>query len=570
MKIVLTIITLCLLIGCAPRSMAIEKEVANDSISDIILDYELMAGTDDQAASYWPDLSQIKRDQEIASVHHLQNRLTELDQSTLSSEQQTNFEMLTLILNNWAHELSFESHLMPLNSEGGFLGGIVYAIRGRAVNDSVSIIKYTAELMALPDYLSQRQAHMEEGQRQGKSSPQVVINNCIKLIDHLIKTPVQDVFFVEVVAPEYQEEVTKLYKEKVLPAYQSLRTFLAGPYLHDAPTAVGISGVTDGRERYKELVRYFTTYDISPEEIFQMGMTEVSRIRGEMEDIIEALEFDGDFAAFLHFLRTDPQFYPKSGRELLNRAAWITKEMEGELPKYFGKLPRMPLTVKPVPHALAPTYTTGRYSPGSYEKNRAGQYWVNTYKLDSRPYYVLPALSLHEGVPGHHLQIMLAAELKGRPAFRKTYISAFGEGWGLYAEYLGKEAGMYKSLYEEFGALTYEMWRACRLVVDPGMHFKGWTRDEAIEFMASHTALSMHEVKTEIDRYIGWPGQAVSYKMGELKIRELRRRAESALSDDFDLREFHDKVLENGSVPLKSLERIIDTYIMNKIAAKSP
>jgi len=230
----------------------------------------------------------------------------------------------------------------------------------------------------------------------------------------------------------------------------------------------------------------------------------------------------------------------------------------------------MPLTVKPVPHALAPTYTTGRYSPGSYEKNRAGQYWVNTYKLDSRPYYVLPALSLHEGVPGHHLQIMLAAELKGRPAFRKTYISAFGEGWGLYAEYLGKEAGMYKSLYEEFGALTYEMWRACRLVVDPGMHFKGWTRDEAIEFMASHTALSMHEVKTEIDRYIGWPGQAVSYKMGELKIRELRRRAESALSDDFDLREFHDKVLENGSVPLRSLERIIDTYIMNKIAAKSP
>jgi uncharacterized protein (DUF885 family) len=285
-----------------------------------------------------------------------------------------------------------------------------------------------------------------------------------------------------------------------------------------------------------------------------------------MEEIIKQLQFEGSFAEFLHFLRTDPQFYPKSGEALLHKAAWITKRIEGQLPYYFGKLPRMPLTVKPVPDALAPTYTTGRYSPGSYKNHKAGEYWVNTYKLESRPYYVLPSLSLHEGVPGHHLQIMLAAENEKIADFRKTfYLSAFGEGWGLYAEYLGKEAGIYETLYEEFGALTYEMWRACRLVVDPGMHYMGWTRDQALRFMMDNTALSEHEVTTEIDRYIGWPGQAVSYKIGELKIRELRKRAESALGKRFDIRLFHDKILENGSVPLFTLDRIVEEFIDEQV-----
>ena len=564
-------VLLCLILfcGCSPKTIAIEAEPEADQINDIISDYESMDNGEDQTVRYWPDLSEAKWKRESKSVKHFQDRLATLDQKSLSTENQINVDMMTLILNNWAHELSFESHLMPLNSEGGFLGGIVYAIQGRSVVDDEAFDEYKAKLKALPAYLNQRQTDMEAGQRQGKSSPKVVVNNCIKLINHLLETPIEDLFFVDVVSSEYRNEAIELVKSEVVPAYSSFRDFLAGPYLKAAPAAVGISEVTDGRARYEELVRYFTTFDISPEEVFQTGMSEVKRIRAEMEEIIKDLKFDGDFAAFLKFLRTDPQFYPKSGRELLNRAAWITKEMEGELPKYFNLLPRMPLTVKPVPDALAPNYTGGRYSPGSYEDNRAGQYWVNTYKLESRPYYVLPALSLHEGVPGHHLQIMLAAELEELPAFRGTYISAFGEGWGLYSEFLGKEAGMYKSLYEEFGALTYEMWRACRLVVDPGMHYKGWTREEAVDFMASNTALSMHEVNTEIDRYIGWPGQAVSYKMGELKIRELRARVESKLGDDFDIREFHDKVLENGSVPLQTLERLIDQYMTQKISLQS-
>ena len=289
------------------------------------------------------------------------------------------------------------------------------------------------------------------------------------------------------------------------------------------------------------------------------------RIRAEMEKIIEDLAFEGGYAEFLEFLRTDEQFYAKTGDELLAKAAWYSKKAEEILPRYFGKLPRLPFTVNPVPAAIAPKYTGGRYSPGSMEDQRAGQYWVNTYNLPSRPLYVLPSLTLHEAVPGHHLQGALAQEIEGVPKFRtQTYLSAFGEGWALYTEYLGKEAGIYKTPYEDFGRLTYEMWRACRLVVDPGMHYFGWTRQQALDFMASNTALSIHEVTTEIDRYIGWPAQAVSYKIGELKIRELRKRAEKKLGDQFDIRAFHDLVLANGSIPLSSLERIVDNYIADK------
>jgi uncharacterized protein (DUF885 family) len=328
---------------------------------------------------------------------------------------------------------------------------------------------------------------------------------------------------------------------------------------------VGISSIPGGKEYYEQRVQYFTTLELSPEEVFAIGMDEVERIREEMMEILAQVSWEQDFGAFLDYLRTDPQFYATTPEELLRRASWIAKKIEAKLPSLFGKLPRMPFTVSPVPEAIAPNYTSGRYSRGSYRDQRAGAYWVNTHGLESRPLYALPALTLHEAVPGHHLQITLSQEMEDVPSFRQnTYLSAFGEGWGLYAEYLGIEAGTYETAYEHFGRLTYEMWRACRLVVDPGMHYKGWTREEAFEFMKSNTALSIHEVNTEIDRYIGWPGQAVSYKIGELKIKELRKRAENTLGEAFDIREFHDKILENGSVPLFTLERIIDNYIRDK------
>ena len=356
--------------------------------------------------------------------------------------------------------------------------------------------------------------------------------------------------------------LAEVVKQSVYPAYQSLRDFLNNEYLPGLRKGIGISGITDGKAYYRQRVKYFTTDDISPEEVFATGQREVARIRAEMEAIVKRTGFSGSFADFLDFLRTDEQFYAKTPEELLSRAAWITKRMEGKLPQYFNQLPRMPLTVSPVPDALAPNYTGGRYSPGSYQRRKAGAFWVNTYDLPSRPFYVLPALALHEGVPGHHTQMMLAAEMEGLPAFRNNlYLSAFGEGWALYCEYLGKEAGIYQTDYEEFGRLVYEMWRACRLVVDPGMHYMGWTRQQAVDFMASNTALSLHEVNTEIDRYIGWPGQAVSYKMGELKIRELRKYAEAELGDRFDIAAFHDLVLANGAITMRGLEGVIYVWV---------
>ena len=300
---------------------------------------------------------------------------------------------------------------------------------------------------------------------------------------------------------------------------------------------------------------------MTADEVHQLGLTEVARIKAEMLEVIKQTEFKGSFAEFLHFLRTDPQFYPKTAEELLKEASYIAKQADAILPKYFARLPRTPYGIAPVPAQIAPKYTTGRYS-GSNRDDEAGYYWVNTYALDKRPLYELTALTLHEAVPGHHLQISLNKELDNLPNFRRySYISAFGEGWGLYSEYLGLEAGLYKDPYANFGRLTYEMWRATRLVVDTGMHAKGWTRQQAIDYMAANSALSLHNITTEVDRYISWPGQALSYKVGELTIKRLRQKAEQVLGEKFDIRAFHDAVLANGSVPMSILEQQIDTFI---------
>jgi uncharacterized protein (DUF885 family) len=304
---------------------------------------------------------------------------------------------------------------------------------------------------------------------------------------------------------------------------------------------------------------------MTAEEVHQIGLREVASLRGEMEAVIRKTGFEGDFAAFLKFLRTDPRFYAKTPEDLLKQASWIAKRMDGKLPALFKTLPRTPYTVEPVPEHLAPKYTTGRYVSPPWGSTQPGIYWVNTYKLESRPLYNLEALTLHEAVPGHHLQGSLSQEQEGLPNFRRfSYISAFGEGWGLYSEWLGLEAGFYTDPYSDFGRLTYAMWRACRLVVDTGVHAKGWTREQVMDHLASNTALPLHEVETETDRYISWPGQALSYRIGYLKIRELRTRAEKELAERFDVREFHDRVLVNGSVPLKVLEDEIAAWIGEK------
>jgi uncharacterized protein (DUF885 family) len=354
---------------------------------------------------------------------------------------------------------------------------------------------------------------------------------------------------------------------RLIPAYGKLLAFFRNEYMPGARDTLAAESMPDGEAWYRQQIREYTTLDMAPEEIHQVGLREVARIRGEMDAIIRQSGFkappgEDTFAAFLRFLRTDAQFYAKTPEELLRRAAWISKRVDGEIGKVIGTLPRGRFTIVPVPDDIAPFWTAGR--------GGADTYWVNTYDLPSRPLYNLPALTLHESVPGHSLQGSLAREQDALPAFRrKNYISAYGEGWGLYSEDLGVEMGIYQTPYEDFGRLTYAMWRACRLVIDTGVHHKGWTRDQALAYLRDRTALSEHEVTTEVDRYISWPAQALSYKLGELTILKLRKEAEQALGPRFDLRKFHDVVLAQGSVPLPLLESQVRAYVAEAGVAAS-
>ncbi|MFT6335851.1 MAG: hypothetical protein ACJATI_002606 [Halioglobus sp.] len=535
------------------------------SVADIIDSYENINSDEteeDEEKSPWPTFSLSKSKIEIEKLNKILIDVKSSKQTATEENDLINLDLLELIIEDKIFNLEFKKHEMPLSAEGGFLTGIIYRISGTRINSPEDGLKYLNKLKALPAYFDERIENLKAGQSRGVSSPKLIANLCLVMAKEVSESEANDNFFAKAVeGTTIEKKAIAGILTQVIPAYKKLVYYLETEYIPNAPQAIGVSSINGGKEYYEQRVRYYATEDISPQEVFDIGMSEVQRIRTEMDVIIDELEYEGSFADFCEFLRTDPQFYPKTGKELLHYAAWITKEMEGKLPDYFNKLPLMPLTVKPVPAALAPNYTTGRYSSGSYKNKKAGQYWVNTTSLESRPLYVLPSLSLHEGVPGHHTQIMLAAELD-LPKFRKSqYLSAFGEGWALYCEYLGKEAGMYHTEYEEFGALVYEMWRACRLVVDPGMHYMGWSREKAFDFMKDNTALSLHEVGTEINRYIGWPGQAVSYKLGELKIRKLRKYAEKTLGDKFDIRAFHDKVLENGSIPMATLNRIVKAWV---------
>ena len=350
----------------------------------------------------------------------------------------------------------------------------------------------------------------------------------------------------------------KAISDRVIPAYANLLKFFRNDYMPHARTTLSAEALPDGKAYYRQQIIEYTTLDLDPDSIHNIGLKEVARINDEMLTTMKATGFKGDFAAFQHFLRSDPQFYAKTPDELLMHAAWIAKRVDGKLRQFFGLLPRGRFGIEPVPEAIAPFWTAGRGS--------ARTYWVNTYDLPSRSLYNLTALTLHESAPGHSFQGSLVEEQKNVPDFRHEYISAYGEGWALYCEKLGKEMGIYQTPYDDFGRLSYEMWRAARLVIDTGVHHMGWTRAQAIKYLADHTALSQHEVETEVDRYISWPGQALSYKLGEIKILELRALAEKELGTKFDIRKFHDAVLDIGSVPLPVLEEHIKGFIAEQKA----
>ncbi len=494
--------------------------------------------------------------------------LSEIDPKSLSQEDRINYAIFKYQLEDFVAQIQHKAYLIPLNAEGGFYNEILYTFRGMPLKNNQDVANFISRLEQLAPYILGHIELMKTGLKEGYTQPKVIVKNYKALLKpFLTKEAENSIFYKQLITYKNLKETDRkkaiaIISNNIIPTYQVLNTFMEKVYLPGCRSSLGATDLPNGQSFYQQRVNYFSTLPVDMNDIFETGQKEVKRIRAEMESIIQELDFKGSFAEFLTFLRTDPQFYATTPEDLLKEAAWIAKKMDGKLPEYFRTLPRLPYGVQPVPAEIAPNYTTGRYSEGSVKNHTAGNYWVNTYKLESRPLYVLPALTLHEAVPGHHLQISLAQEMEEVPPFRQfSYISSYGEGWALYCEWLGEEAGMYETLYTRFGKLTYEMWRACRLVVDVGLHAKNWTRDQAVEFLASNTALSLHEVNTEIDRYIGWPAQALSYKMGELKIRELRSKAEQVLGDKFDIRDFHDVILKHGAVPLFLLEELVVDWI---------
>jgi uncharacterized protein (DUF885 family) len=506
-------------------------------------------------------------------------RLRRIDRAALSPADRLNRDLLEFVLRHRVALAPFRGWRIPLVSDEGFHIEVTRMADGvpmRAVRDYED---YLRRLAAIPAYFRDHIANLRSGLADGFTLPAAILPGVQAVIAaQQFPSAEASPFYApfgrlpDSIAPAERARLAAAgaatIASAVLPAYAELQRFFAEEYAPRARASVGARDLPDGERYYAALVRYFTNLDVTPEEVHAIGLREVARIHGEMEAVIRETGFAGDFAAFLAFLRSDPQFYARTPDELLKDASYLAKQIDGRLPGYFGHLPRLPYSVEPVPADIAANYTGGRYVPPPVGGTRGGQFWVNTYALEKRPLYVLPSLTLHEAVPGHHLQGALAQELEHVPPFRRNlYPHAFGEGWGLYAEKLGIEMGMYRTPYEQFGRLTYEMWRACRLVVDTGLHAKGWSRQQAQDYLAANTALSLHEVRTEVDRYIAWPGQALAYKMGELKILELRARAHRELGERFDLRAFHDAVLGNGGVPLPVLEQQIDAYIAAARAA---
>ncbi len=534
---------------------------------------------------YNDQLNEVSADWYSKQNEIFEQALKELDDiktEKLSEDDKINWQMQkTALINNLADNHFYE-YQMPITAEGSFHVNLASMHRYSQFRNITDFKNYLKKMQQVPRVIRQHMDNMKAGIKRGFTQPQVIIQHYPEFIEKYIKSDGTESTFYEPfkIKPQhidqntfdqFQQQAQDIIENQINPAYQSFKSFMENDYLPNARKTIGAKNLPDGVAYYQQQIKEYTTLDWTPEKIHQIGWQEVKRIRTEMEQIIKDLAFEGSFADFIEFLRTDEQFYAKTPEALLKEASYIAKKMDGKLPALFTRLPRQPYTVNPVPEGIAPNYTTGRYVSAPLDSTRPGQYWVNTYALEKRPLYNLEALTFHEAVPGHHLQNALSAELNNLPNFRRySYISAFGEGWGLYCEKLAKEVGFYQDPYSDFGRLTYEMWRAMRLVVDTGMHAMDMSREEAIKLMEENTALSKHNVRTEIDRYIAWPGQALSYKLGEIKIWELREKAEQALGNSFDIRTFHDTVLAKGSVPLSVLERMIDDYIKKQKESLKP
>jgi uncharacterized protein (DUF885 family) len=581
----LWLLAIAVAFSCQPDS---SNQVANQSaeLADYFVSIEKFSASPKDSLyqgihprSKWASASFKLQQARADSLKRYCEALERIDDASLSVQEKISKTVMLIKLRDQLDLITYKMILIPFNAEGGFYNQLSYSLPNLPF---ITAKNYYDYLNWLPNYeiaLRENLELMQQGIREGIVAPKIIVKNTLELLKPWVVEDYQQSAFYKPIAnlPESINETDKiaiLEKSRtvitsLLATYQTLYTFFETDYMAAAKTEPGISFIPGGKAYYENRVNHYTTLPLTPDSIHNLGLSEVARIRAAMEKIMKEVNFNGSFTDFIQFLRTDKQFYAKTPEELLHYASWLSKKAEGQLPKFFNTLYSLPFTVEPVPAAIAPTYTAGRYVSGSWESKRSGIYWVNTYNLPSRTLYTLPALTLHEAAPGHHLQNAITAELKDIPAFRnRYYISAFGEGWGLYCEFLGEEMGMYTTPYELFGRYTYEMWRACRLVVDTGIHYKGWTREQALKFLGENTALSIHEVTTEIDRYIGWPGQALSYKIGELKIKALRKKSEEALGEKFKIGDFHQAILQNGSVPLVLLEEQVDAYIKKSLSEK--
>ena len=572
-------------------AQAASAEVAAPSdaaLNVLIADYETYLKSVDpfsaggegdvEAMGRVPDLSRAFELAQRAPLEAFVRRLDAIDPASLSHAGAINHAFLLYSLKRSIEGLDYDAGRLAFDSEGGPGTWALYVGGSTRLNSTAEAQAYIRRIRGFGGIYAQTTENARRGLDTGLIQARSVTESAVALArnDVAIAPDAEPLLkpFDTLPATVSQADKDRLRAEGaaavasvIVPARQAWLSFLETDYLPKAPVEPGIGARPGGKALYAYLVRGHTTTDLTPDQIHQIGLSEVARIRARMETEMKASGWTGDFAGFLNFLRTDPRFYAASREQLLEKASEMAKRADGGLPALFATLPRLPYDVQPVPPQIEANYTTGRYNGGSMQNGVAAHYIVNTSKLDQRPLYELPALTLHEAVPGHHIQIALQQEAAGQPYFRRqANVSAFTEGWGLYAEYLGEEMGFYRTPYERFGRLSYEMWRACRLVADTGLHWMGWSEEQARACFRDNSALAPHNIETELQRYIGWPGQATAYKIGEIRLREIRARAERELGPKFNVRTFHDALLTEGPLPLDLLDRRMDAWIAEQKA----
>ncbi|MEE3290408.1 MAG: DUF885 domain-containing protein [Pseudomonadota bacterium] len=521
-----------------------------------------------------PQVSPVDQARKLRSEEAFQERLNSIDRDSLNRDNQVNYDLLDWELGRSIDGMRLNTSRIPFNTFSSFFSGALRASFGINMNTEEDYRDYIARIEEFPRYFNENIENMRQGIRDGFVLPKIIIGGVLPTVqaqvydnpdDSSLADPILDINerLPEAVRTQIINDTRSAIQTYAIPSFRQLVTFLEEEYYPAAMEGIAATDLENGEEYYSHQIRVYTTRtDLTADDIHEIGLSEVTRIRSEMDALIEESGFEGSFGEFTEFLRTDPQFYAETAEELLQAASFVAKKIDYRMPEFFGRLPRTPYGVVPVPEEIAPNFTTAAYNYAVVGGTRGGAYWVNTYALDQRPLYELPALTAHEAVPGHHQQNAIASEIEGVPEFRKVLgYSAFGEGWGLYSEKLAIDMDIYENEYEHFGRLSYEMWRACRLVIDTGIHAKGWSRQQALDYLGDNTSLSQANIRAEVDRYISWPGQALAYKLGEMKILELRARAETELDDRFDIREFHDVVLGQGALPLDLLERVVNQYI---------